>query len=52
MPKHERLVLIAWLHGAARAADHGATQLDLRYDGEIGSGSDNHSINVGVRLGW
>jgi len=27
-----------------------ATQVYLRYDGEIGSGSDNHAINVGVPL--
>jgi outer membrane autotransporter protein len=29
-----------------------ATQLYLRYDGEIGSGSDNHTINLGMRLSW
>jgi fibronectin-binding autotransporter adhesin len=29
-----------------------ATQLYLRYDGEIGSGSDNHTLNVGLRLSW
>jgi len=29
-----------------------ATQLYLRYDGEIASGSDNHTLNVGVRLSW
>jgi uncharacterized protein with beta-barrel porin domain len=27
-----------------------ATQLYLRYDGEIGSGSDNHALNLGVRI--
>ncbi len=29
-----------------------ATQLYLRYDGAIGSGTDNHTLNVGVRLTW
>ena len=29
-----------------------ATQLYLRYDGDIGSGTDNHALNVGVRLRW
>jgi hypothetical protein len=29
-----------------------ATQLYLRYDGEIGSGTDNHALNVGVRFTW
>jgi uncharacterized protein with beta-barrel porin domain len=27
-----------------------ATQLYLRHDGEIGSGSDNHALNLGVRI--
>ncbi len=29
-----------------------STRLYLRYDGDIGSGSDNHSLNVGVRMTW
>jgi fibronectin-binding autotransporter adhesin len=29
-----------------------ATSLYLRYDGAIGSGNDNHTLNVGVRLTW
>jgi len=29
-----------------------ATQLYLRYDGEIGSDSDNHTLNLGLRLSW
>ena len=29
-----------------------ATQLYLRYDGDIGSGTDNHALNVGLRLSW
>ena len=24
----------------------------LRYDGEIGSGADNHTLNLGLRLSW
>jgi hypothetical protein len=26
-----------------------ATRLYLRYDGDIGSGTDNHAVNFGVR---
>jgi outer membrane autotransporter protein len=29
-----------------------ATKLYLRYDGEIGNGTDNHALNVGVRISW
>jgi outer membrane autotransporter protein len=29
-----------------------ATQIYLRYDGEIATGTDNHALNVGVRLSW
>jgi hypothetical protein len=29
-----------------------ATSLDLRYEGEIASGTDNHAINLGVRFSW
>jgi outer membrane autotransporter protein len=29
-----------------------AAQLYLRYDGEIGFGTDNHAVNLGVRLSW
>ena len=27
-----------------------ATQIYLRYDGDIGSGTDNHALNAGLRL--
>lgn len=27
-------------------------QLYLRYDGEVGGGTDNHALNLGVRLSW
>ena len=29
-----------------------ATQLYLRYDGDIGSGTDNHALNLGIRISW
>jgi hypothetical protein len=33
-------------------SNRGATQLYLRYDGEIATGTDNHAINLGVRFSW
>ena len=35
---------------APRVAEQ--AQLYLRYDGEIGSGTDNHAFNLGVRINW
>jgi uncharacterized protein with beta-barrel porin domain len=29
-----------------------ATQVYLRYDGEVGGGSDIHALNVGLRMSW
>jgi autotransporter-associated beta strand protein/T5SS/PEP-CTERM-associated repeat protein len=29
-----------------------ATQLYLRYDGEIGTGASNHTLNLGLRISW
>ena len=29
-----------------------ATQIYLRYDGGVGGGTDNHAINVGLRMSW
>ena len=29
-----------------------ATSIYLRYDGAIGSGNDNHTLNVGARITW
>ncbi|SEP36913.1 autotransporter-associated beta strand repeat-containing protein [Rhodospirillales bacterium URHD0017] len=29
-----------------------ATQLYLRYDGELGSGTDNHALTAGLRMSW
>jgi uncharacterized protein with beta-barrel porin domain len=37
---------------SATTAIAAAAQLYLRYNGEIGSGSDNHTLNLGVRLAW
>jgi outer membrane autotransporter protein len=37
---------------SARTNIAAATQLYLRYDGDIGSGTDNHAVNLGVRLTW
>ena len=36
----------------ASTAITGASQVYLRYQGEVGSGSDNHTLNLGVRLTW
>ncbi|HEY9217330.1 MAG TPA: autotransporter domain-containing protein [Phenylobacterium sp.] len=33
-----------------RVADQ--VQLYLRYDGDIGSGTDNHALNLGLRVSW
>jgi outer membrane autotransporter protein len=29
-----------------------ATQVYLRYDGGVGGGTDNHAVNVGLRMSW
>jgi len=29
-----------------------ATQIYLRYDGGVGGGTDNHALNVGLRMSW
>lgn len=29
-----------------------ATQIDLRCDGGVGGGADNHALNVGLRMSW
>jgi outer membrane autotransporter protein len=36
---------------ASTAVAH-STSLYLRYDGEIGSGNDNHALNIGLRVTW
>jgi hypothetical protein len=35
-----------------RKCRHDAAMPHLRYDGEIGGGTDNHAINLGVRFSW
>jgi autotransporter-associated beta strand protein len=29
-----------------------ATQIYLRYDGAVGGGTDNHAVNLGLRISW
>ncbi|MPZ33582.1 MAG: autotransporter domain-containing protein [Rhodospirillales bacterium] len=29
-----------------------ATSIYLRYDGEVGGGTDNHALNLGLRISW
>ena len=41
--------LIGFLASTAIAQ---ASQVYLRYDGAIGSGNDNHTLNVGARITW
>ena len=47
-PQRDSAVL--GLQAATQIAD--ATQLYLRYDGEIAGGTDNHALNLGVRVTW
>jgi uncharacterized protein with beta-barrel porin domain len=42
-------MLIAFSAGTAITM---TSQIYLRYQGEIASGSDNHTFNLGVRLVW
>jgi outer membrane autotransporter protein len=28
------------------------TSIYLRYDGEVGGGTDNHTLNLGLRMSW
>ena len=37
---------------SAATAIAGSAQLYLRYDGEVGGGTDNHALSLGVRLSW
>jgi uncharacterized protein with beta-barrel porin domain len=36
----------------ARTHIASSTELYARYDGEVGGGTDNHTVNVGVRITW
>jgi uncharacterized protein with beta-barrel porin domain len=29
-----------------------ATSIYLRYDGQVGGGTDNHALNIGVHMTW
>jgi hypothetical protein len=40
------------VHCGAATTIAQATQIYLRYDGELASGTDNHALNVGVRISW
>jgi uncharacterized protein with beta-barrel porin domain len=37
---------------SAATAIASTAQLYLRYDGEVGGGTDNHALSLGVRLSW
>ena len=37
---------------AASTAIAASTSLYLRYDGEIGTGTDNHALSAGIRMTW
>ena len=37
---------------SASTAIAAATSVYLRYDGELASGTDNHALNVGLRISW
>ena len=43
---------VALIGFSASTALTAASQIYLRYQGEVGSGSDNHTLNLGVRLSW
>lgn len=42
----------AVLGSGANTAIADGTSLYLRYDGEVGTGTDNHSISTGLRMRW
>ena len=37
---------------SASAALSATSSIFLRYDGDIGSGTDNHALSAGVRFSW
>ena len=37
---------------SAGAAIADSTSIYLRYNGEVGGGTDNHAFNVGLRFSW
>ncbi|WP_170302862.1 autotransporter-associated beta strand repeat-containing protein [Reyranella soli] len=46
----QRDAAVIGFQAGARIAD--TATIFLRYDGDIGSGTDNHALNVGLRLSW
>jgi uncharacterized protein with beta-barrel porin domain len=38
------------LQASTNVAD--ATSTYLRYDGEVGGGTDNHAVSLGLRVSW
>ena len=46
----QRDAAVVSLRGSTSIA--AGTQLYLRYDGEVGSGTDNHAFNLGLRVSW
>ena len=48
MPQRDSAVLGL----AANATVASATRLYLRYEGEVGGGTDNHALTLGLRLSW
>ena len=47
-PQRDSAIVGFWASTSIAAA----TALYLRYDGSIGNGTDNHTLNVGVRMTW
>ena len=47
-PQHDSAVVGV----SATTAVTPTTSIYLRYDGEIGNGTDNHAVNIGVRISW
>jgi outer membrane autotransporter protein len=46
----QRDAAVIGFQAGARFADNAT--VFVRYDGEIGSGADNHTLNLGLRLSW
>ena len=46
------MIVCAGADLAASTAIAQNTSLYLRYDGEIGTGTDNHALSAGLRMSW
>ena len=46
----QRDAAVIGFSAGTRVADNAS--IYLRYDGDIGSGTDNHALNLGVRISW